>query len=177
MKNVMTRAWEIAKEAVVKFGGKVKEYFALSLRQAWSEMKKGANKMEKVYEVINKEIEKFNLSYDEDNATDNQKEYTKKFEGLDHINTTKTNAKNSWDFSKTIESILAVVEEGVKSFEKVPEDAILKGTPEYKELRKSEKPNKIIVGLSKDLTFNQLSKVLRGDFSVVCEKVFYFDGK
>ena len=47
MKNVMTRAWEIAKEAVVKFGGKVREYFALSLRQAWSEVKKGVDKMEK----------------------------------------------------------------------------------------------------------------------------------
>lgn len=39
MKNVMTRAWEIAKEAVVKFGGKVKEYFALSLKMAWDEIK------------------------------------------------------------------------------------------------------------------------------------------
>ena len=47
MRNVMTRAWEIAKEAEVKFGGKVKEYFALSLRQAWSEVKKGVDKMEK----------------------------------------------------------------------------------------------------------------------------------
>lgn len=39
MKNVMTRAWEIAKEAVAKFGGKVKEYFALSLKIAWEEIK------------------------------------------------------------------------------------------------------------------------------------------
>ena len=30
MTNVMSRAWEIAKEAVIKFGGKVKEYFAES---------------------------------------------------------------------------------------------------------------------------------------------------
>jgi hypothetical protein len=37
MKNVMVRAWEIARAAVVKFGGKVKEYFAAALRQAWSE--------------------------------------------------------------------------------------------------------------------------------------------
>ncbi|WP_203363104.1 hypothetical protein [Bacillus sp. REN10] len=37
--NVMTRAWEIAKAAVVKFGGKVKEYFAESLKLAWKEVK------------------------------------------------------------------------------------------------------------------------------------------
>lgn len=42
MKNVMTRAWEIAKEAVVKFGGKVKEYFATSLKMAWVEVKEPA---------------------------------------------------------------------------------------------------------------------------------------
>lgn len=35
--NVMKRAWEIAKAAVVQFGGKVKEYFAASLKQAWAE--------------------------------------------------------------------------------------------------------------------------------------------
>lgn len=39
MKNVMVRAWEIAKEAVIKFGGNVKEYFSESLKQAWSEFK------------------------------------------------------------------------------------------------------------------------------------------
>lgn len=36
MKNVMTKAWEIAKEAVAKFGGKVKEYFAEALKMAWA---------------------------------------------------------------------------------------------------------------------------------------------
>lgn len=39
MKNVMTRAWEIAKESVKKFGGKVKEYFAQALVMAWKEVK------------------------------------------------------------------------------------------------------------------------------------------
>lgn len=37
--NVMKRAWEIAKEGQKKFGGKVKEYFAISLKMAWSEAK------------------------------------------------------------------------------------------------------------------------------------------
>lgn len=39
MKNVMVRAWEIAKAAAVKFGGKVKEYFAQALAMAWAEEK------------------------------------------------------------------------------------------------------------------------------------------
>ncbi|MCM0627359.1 hypothetical protein M5J14_22950 [Lysinibacillus sp. OL1_EC] len=39
MKNVMTIAWEIAKEGAVKFGGKVKEYFAEALKMAWSIVK------------------------------------------------------------------------------------------------------------------------------------------
>lgn len=46
MKKVMVRAWEIAKEAVTKFGGKVKEYFAQALRMAWAEIKKGVEKMQ-----------------------------------------------------------------------------------------------------------------------------------
>ena len=39
MKNVMTIAWEIAREGVEKFGGNVKEYFAESLRLAWKKIK------------------------------------------------------------------------------------------------------------------------------------------
>jgi hypothetical protein len=39
MKNVMKRAWEIAKEGQKKFGGKVKEYFAIALKMAWAETK------------------------------------------------------------------------------------------------------------------------------------------
>lgn len=39
MKNVMVRAWEIAKGAVVKFGGSVKQYFAQALAMAWKEVK------------------------------------------------------------------------------------------------------------------------------------------
>lgn len=37
--NVMKRAWEIAKEGQSKFGGKVSEYFAVSLKMAWAEAK------------------------------------------------------------------------------------------------------------------------------------------
>jgi hypothetical protein len=37
--SVMKRAWEIAKAAVISFGGKVKDYFAQSLKAAWQEAK------------------------------------------------------------------------------------------------------------------------------------------
>lgn len=38
-KQIMKRAWEIAKEGQKKFGGKVKEYFAIALKFAWKEVK------------------------------------------------------------------------------------------------------------------------------------------
>lgn len=37
--NVMKEAWRIAREAVVKFGGKPREYFALSLKEAWKNVR------------------------------------------------------------------------------------------------------------------------------------------
>lgn len=42
MKNVMTRAWEIAKKGQKRFGGKVKEYFTHALVIAWTEYKSKA---------------------------------------------------------------------------------------------------------------------------------------
>lgn len=45
MKNIMKRAWEIAKEAVKKFGGKVRQYFSEALRMAWKEAKNVAKKI------------------------------------------------------------------------------------------------------------------------------------
>ena len=39
MKEIMTRAWEIAKEGQVKFGGKVSEYLSEALKMAWAENK------------------------------------------------------------------------------------------------------------------------------------------
>lgn len=36
--SIMKRAWEIAREAVKKFGGKVKEFFSASLKAAWAEV-------------------------------------------------------------------------------------------------------------------------------------------
>lgn len=40
MKNIMQKAWEIAKTGQEKFGGKVKEYFAQALKMAWAVAKK-----------------------------------------------------------------------------------------------------------------------------------------
>lgn len=39
MKQVMKRAWEIAKAGAKKFGGSVKSYFAVALKIAWAEVK------------------------------------------------------------------------------------------------------------------------------------------
>lgn len=39
MKQIMARAWELARQGVTKFGGKVREYFAVSLSIAWKESK------------------------------------------------------------------------------------------------------------------------------------------
>lgn len=39
IKNIMTRAWEIAREAVSNFGGKIIEYISGALKQAWEEVK------------------------------------------------------------------------------------------------------------------------------------------
>lgn len=49
MKKVMVRAWEIAREAVKKFGGKVKEFFQQALIMAWQEVKEV--KIEKVITI------------------------------------------------------------------------------------------------------------------------------
>lgn len=52
----MTRAWEIAKNAVVDFGGKAVEYISESLKLAWKEVKAATNDLEgsKFQAVINK---------------------------------------------------------------------------------------------------------------------------
>lgn len=39
LKNIMTRAWAIAKEAVANFGGKASEYIAEAMKMAWAEVK------------------------------------------------------------------------------------------------------------------------------------------
>lgn len=40
-KQIMTKAWEIAREGQKAFGGKVREYFAEALKMAWAQAKNG----------------------------------------------------------------------------------------------------------------------------------------
>lgn len=48
MKEVMIRAWEIARMGAQVHGGKAIEYIAEALKMAWAEFKKGVKKMVKV---------------------------------------------------------------------------------------------------------------------------------
>lgn len=57
MKQVMIRAWELAKEGVAKFGGSSKEYFAASLSIAWKEQKEMAQANGKIEFPYSKKYE------------------------------------------------------------------------------------------------------------------------
>lgn len=72
MRNVMVKAWEIARKSAYNFGGKAIEYISGALRMAWAIIKKGENKMvdligsekqikwaEEIREKITKEYERF----------------------------------------------------------------------------------------------------------------------
>lgn len=63
MKKVMTRAWEIAKNAAKKFGGKAIEYIASALKMAWK-MAKGLTE-EQVRALIAKGFSRW-TKYDKD---------------------------------------------------------------------------------------------------------------
>ena len=56
MKEIMTRAWEIAKQGQSKFGGKVSEYISEALKEAWFEYrsKKEENTSAKIEVVLAK---------------------------------------------------------------------------------------------------------------------------
>ena len=49
-KQIMTRAWQIAREGAAKFGGNAREYMAAALRMAWEEIK-----------MIEKLVKKYNI--------------------------------------------------------------------------------------------------------------------
>lgn len=69
MKNIMTRAWEIAKEGQNKFGGKAVDYLSESLKMAWSEWNNLKENVEQL-KVLNEESVKItrkpmtNLDFD-----------------------------------------------------------------------------------------------------------------
>lgn len=56
MKNVMTRAWDIAKAGQKKFGGKVKEYFAQALVMAWAETKSPKKSLKEIAQMIQEKV-------------------------------------------------------------------------------------------------------------------------
>ncbi|EJW14744.1 hypothetical protein [Paenibacillus alvei] len=79
MKNVMTRAWKIAKSAVVKFGGSAIEYFAEALRMAWKEIKQGGvtlleklgfhnvgKKQDMFHFIVNSDVQVFQVRVNKD---------------------------------------------------------------------------------------------------------------
>lgn len=53
-KKVMQRAWQLAKQGAKQFGGKAREYFAVSLRMAWAEIKEESSMERKFDELIKK---------------------------------------------------------------------------------------------------------------------------
>ncbi|GGN67657.1 hypothetical protein GCM10007971_38680 [Oceanobacillus indicireducens] len=65
MKNVMTKAWEIARNGQKKFGGKVKEYFAEALKMAWAIIKKGVKEVAEYPKVVIERAEEFLKSGDQ----------------------------------------------------------------------------------------------------------------
>ena len=72
----MTRAWEIAKAAVVKFGGYAKQYISVALKAAWSEVKGTVMTVkEKVIARLNEIVERTNNRYDTYNYTVSVKEW------------------------------------------------------------------------------------------------------
>lgn len=53
-KKVMQKAWELAKQGAVQFGGNAREYFSESLRMAWKKIKEESSMERKFDELIKK---------------------------------------------------------------------------------------------------------------------------
>src|SRR5699024_902516 len=67
MRNVMKKAWEIAREGQKKFGGKVSEYFAKALKIAWAIVKQVKEKLtleEIARKIGNKYFNEVNENFD-----------------------------------------------------------------------------------------------------------------
>ncbi|MGD7007636.1 hypothetical protein [Metabacillus sp. 84] len=69
MKNVMVKAWEIARKGQKQFGGKIKEYFAQALQMAWNIVKKEMTKtnfpqtFNKIEKAAEKQAKEFFAEY------------------------------------------------------------------------------------------------------------------
>lgn len=49
--EIMKRAWEIAREAAVKFGGSVKSYVSEAMKMAWAMIKRPCVKVGDIYNI------------------------------------------------------------------------------------------------------------------------------
>lgn len=85
-KEVMITAWDIARAAVVEFGGRVVEYLSEALKMAWAKIK-GGNKMkgsekqiawaENIKEEVVRHIDKFNVLNNSLPSKEDKDYYTK----------------------------------------------------------------------------------------------------
>lgn len=65
-KKVMSRAWRLARQGAEKFGGSAKEYFAISLKMAWAEVKAEEAVAEEKEEAIDEKfLEKISINVEE----------------------------------------------------------------------------------------------------------------
>lgn len=64
-KNIMKRAWEIARQGQKNFGGSVKMYFSESLKMAWNASKQGGSKMETidVIRALTQDADNWDISF------------------------------------------------------------------------------------------------------------------
>lgn len=51
MKEIMSKAWEIAKNGAAQFGGKVREYFGIALKMAWAAAKAPKSLLDRIEEL------------------------------------------------------------------------------------------------------------------------------
>ncbi|MGF9711699.1 hypothetical protein [Paenibacillus naphthalenovorans] len=106
----MTKAWEIARAGQKKFGGRVKEYFAESMRLAWAIIKKGANALkpskETVFDLVRKTkaaaLEYHNLEAQADK---------KGFKTHDDILKSEKAARKASELNKQLKSMLSLFTE------------------------------------------------------------------
>lgn len=59
-KQLMAGAWKIARNAQKKFGGKVSEYFAQSLKRAWMLYKQAEKQLDKIKDSADFIIDNYN---------------------------------------------------------------------------------------------------------------------
>lgn len=85
-KQLMAGAWKIARNAQKKFGGKVSEYFAQSLKRAWMLFKSAANKLEDIKQSAIFVIDNFNRVAEYKNGRGQSIDLIDKYEFIGRMN-------------------------------------------------------------------------------------------